>query len=78
MIENRIFKNPEGLKLFQEFASDIADPKACDLLLMHQPSHLCWQQSCRQAAPAGFLPVTMLCLYAALCRAGTVPTPAGS
>ena len=70
MIENKIFKNPEGLKLFQEFASDIADPKVCKLLLKHQ-------QACRQAAPAEALAVTMLLLYAALCRAGTVPTPAG-
>ena len=35
MIETKIFKDPEGLKLFQEYASDIADPKACKIVLMH-------------------------------------------
>ena len=77
MIEHKIFKDPEGLKLFKEFASDIADPKACNCLLVHQPSHRFWQQSCRQAAPAGALDVNMPFLHAALCRAGRVPTPAG-
>ena len=35
MIETNIFKDTEGVKLFQEYASDIADPKACKIVLMH-------------------------------------------
>eukprot|EP00891_Asterochloris_glomerata_P005908 jgi/Astpho2/5908/Aster-x1336 len=40
MIETKIFKDPEGLKLFQEYASDIADPKACKIHFAEQEQYL--------------------------------------